>query len=151
MSITSLRRTLSLRVSPLLMSSCQEINPEFCTDHPDDTVCLARGHGGDGGVGNGVDGGRISVSSCTSNAQCALPTPICDTTRSMCVPCTTVESSACRGTTPTCGDADTCRGCQLDSECESSTGLPECACQATITHSLIRTNVGRDMGADEIQ
>ena len=141
MSITSLRRTLSPRVSPLRRS-------EFCTDDPDDTVCLARGNGGDGGVGNGVDGGKIDVSRCTSNAQCALPTPICDTTRSMCVQCTTAESSACQNGSVACFDVSGAGSAPLPGRGNLLVD-PQFV---DIEHSdLHLQGAGRDMGADEIQ
>ena len=127
MSITSPRPAANLCVLLLPMLSCQELNPEFCIDHPDDAACHGRG----GPNGDGPDAG-IGNSKCINNAECTAPTPICDTSRSMCVQCTAGESSACRGTTPTCGADDTCRACLVDSDCESSACLPDGACVPAI-------------------
>jgi hypothetical protein len=84
--------------------------PGVLRGSPGGAACLARGDGVDAGAGYSVDGGKSGVASCTSNAQCTSPTPICDTTRSMCVQCTADQPGACGGTTPACGDDDTCRG-----------------------------------------
>src|ERR1700759_955170 len=127
MSITSLRLTASLCTLLLPMVSCQELNPEFCIDHPDDAACLGRGKT----TGSGQDGG-IAGPGCINSAECTAPTPVCDITRSMCVACTADEPSACRGTTPTCGADDTCRACVVDADCESSTCLPDGSCAAPI-------------------
>jgi hypothetical protein len=127
MLITSPRLAASLCTLLLPMVSCQELNPEFCADHPDDAACLGRGKSS----GSGPDGGTASAS-CMNNAECTVPTPVCDTTRSMCVACTPDEPSACRGTTPTCGADDTCRACAADADCESSTCLPDGSCAAPI-------------------
>lgn len=104
MSITSTRLAVSLGVVPLLMLSCQELNPEFCTDHPGGAVCFAKGSGRTGWTGLGAGDRGIDDVRCTSNAQCASPTPICDMTRSMCVQRTAAASSARDGATPMCGD-----------------------------------------------
>jgi hypothetical protein len=112
MSRTSPVLTLSL--GALLTLSCRELNPVFCESHPDDITCPAKA---------GID-----ASSCTSNAECMQPTPICDIKRSMCVQCLATQPTACGGTTPVCGDDDTCRGCALDSDCASMTCLPDGAC-----------------------
>jgi len=127
MLITSPRLTASLCTLLLPLVSCQELNPEFCADHPDDAACLGRGTTNS----SGPDGGSANAS-CINNAECTAPTPVCDTTRSMCVSCTPDEPSACRGTTPTCGADDTCRACVVDADCESSTCLPDGSCVAAI-------------------
>jgi len=125
MSITSPRLTASLCTLLLPMAACQELNPEFCVDHPDDTACQGRGKTS----GSGPDGGGAS---CINDAACTMPTPACDTTRSRCVVCTADEPSACRGATPTCGADDTCRACAVDADCASSTCLPDGSCAAPI-------------------
>lgn len=113
------------RTSPLLivclaglgalpMLSCRELNPVFCAGHPDDLACFSKA---------GID-----APSCTSNEECAPPTPICDTIRSMCAQCIATQSSACRGTAPVCGADDTCHGCTLDADCASMTCLPDGSC-----------------------
>ncbi len=97
MSITSPRLTASPCTLLLPRFSCQELNLEFGADHPDDAACRAQGMAN----GSGEDGGLVTAS-CITNAECTPPAPVCERTRSMCVPCTAAESSACRGTTPTC-------------------------------------------------
>lgn len=134
MSIPSTCLAVSLWALPLLMLSCQEINPEFCTGHPDDVACSGNGNkvdGGSGGNSNTADAG-IDASRCTSNAECTSPTPICDMRRSVCVQCIAVGPSTCGGTAPVCGDDGACRGCAADAECESLTCLPGGSCEAAI-------------------
>ncbi len=113
MSITSPRFTASPCMLLLPRLSDQELNPELCADHADDAACLAQGKP----TGSGEDGGIINAS-CIMNAECTAPTPVCDRTRSRCVPCTAAESSVCRGTTSTHADG------------ESSTCLPDGSCAA---------------------
>jgi len=121
-TIVRLRGGNMSRTSPFVIASlgtlatlsCRELNPVFCEAHRDDPSCLAKA---------GID-----ASSCTSNAQCTQPTPICDITRSMCAQCIATQSSACGGATPVCGDDDTCHGCTLDSDCASMTCLADGAC-----------------------
>jgi hypothetical protein len=105
-----------LGLASALMLSCKERNPAYCDGHPEDVDCR-----GDGGIG---------PATCTSNTQCTQTTPVCDTTRSMCVQCTAAEASACRDAAPVCGVDDTCRSCAADTECASMTCLPDGACVA---------------------
>lgn len=72
MSIPSPRLLLSLCALPML--SCRELNTEFCTAHPDDRARFSAG----GGTGGGIE-----TLACTSDAECASPTPVCDKARSM--------------------------------------------------------------------
>lgn len=123
MSITNPRPVLSLCALPFLMLSCQELNPEFCTEHPADVVCFDAGGGGGSGIAN---------VSCASDSECASPAPVCEKTRSMCVQCTADEPGACGGATPICGDDDVCRSCAIDTECESMTCLPDGSCAAAL-------------------
>lgn len=123
MSITNPRPVPSLCALPFLMLSCQELNPEFCTEHPADVVCFDAGVGG---------GSGIADVSCASDSECASPAPVCEKTRSMCVQCTADEPGACGGATPICGDDDVCRSCAIDAECESMTCLPDRACAAAL-------------------
>jgi Right handed beta helix region len=69
-------------------------------------------------------------SSCTSNAQCAKPTPVCDFAGSMaCVQCTPDQPGACSGATPACDEDRTCRACRAHAECAvSGTCLPDGSC-----------------------
>jgi parallel beta helix pectate lyase-like protein len=127
MSRTSPRLTASLCTLLLPMAACQELNPEFCVDHPDDATCRGPGMTS----GSGPDGGGASAS-CINDAACTVPTPVCDISLSRCVACTADEPSACRGATPTCGADDTCRACGGDADCASSTCLPDGSCAAPI-------------------
>jgi Right handed beta helix region len=69
--------------------------------------------------------------SCTSNAQCAGATPVCDVGGSkMCVQCTTADDAACSDATPVCGASKTCEGCTSHAQCSESSNvcLPDGAC-----------------------
>jgi hypothetical protein len=112
--VPSLAPSLALSLCVLFLLSCRELNPVFCEGHPDDMVCS-------------ITGGKAPIS-CTSNTQCPLQVPICDTPRMMCVQCTPEAASACSGDTPVCGTEDSCRGCAADAECASQTCMPDGAC-----------------------
>jgi len=68
--------------------------------------------------------------SCTSNDQCAEPTPVCDVTGAMaCVQCTPDQPGACSGATPACDEDRTCRACRAHAECAASgICLPDGSC-----------------------
>jgi Right handed beta helix region len=66
---------------------------------------------------------------CTSNAQCAGATSVCDVAGSgTCVQCTASDASACGGDTPVCGADLACRGCARHAECAAAACLPTGAC-----------------------
>jgi len=65
---------------------------------------------------------------CSSNTQCTAPTAVCDIPTTTCVQCTSSEASACSGTSPYCGSGDTCRACEVHSECLSDVCLPDGSC-----------------------
>jgi hypothetical protein len=125
MSIVS-SRSLLLRfaLTALALPSCRQLNPEFCASHPQDLDCAGRAGLG---AGAGIDAGM-----CTEDEQCTDPTPVCDITRSMCVPCTVVEVGACGGTTPVCRTDDACHACTVDTECASQTCLPDGSCASPL-------------------
>jgi hypothetical protein len=106
------RMTLSLSVA--LMLSCQERNPAYCMWHPEEAGC-------------GVDQ-EIPPAMCTNDTECVKPTPVCDTTSSMCVECTSSDPGSCAAATPICGADDRCHGCVADADCASNTCLPDGAC-----------------------
>jgi hypothetical protein len=116
MSRTSPRLVVCLAfcLGALVVLSCREVNPVFCDGHPGDRICS-------------ITGGSASLS-CTSNTQCTLQTPICDTGGMVCVQCTPTQPAACGGDTPVCGSDNACRGCTADAECASQTCLPDGAC-----------------------
>ncbi|MBX3129886.1 MAG: DUF11 domain-containing protein [Polyangiaceae bacterium] len=79
--------------------------------------------------GNGAASGSpptvIVVNQCSTNAQCAAPTPFCDTTVSpkVCVAC--LNSTHCSGTTPVCSPTTkTCGPCTSNANCAGTT--PAC-------------------------
>ncbi len=68
--------------------------------------------------------GGFSECTCTTDAQCAVPTLRCETPPGVCVQCLT--NADCSGTTPVCDPAaHTCGPCTSDSQCGGST--PHCA------------------------
>jgi parallel beta helix pectate lyase-like protein len=102
--------------------ACRQLNPEFCATHPEDLDCIGRT-----GIGVGIDAGL-----CTQDEQCTNSTPVCDITRSMCVPCMQGKVGACGGATPVCGVDEACHPCSMDAECASQTCLPDGSCASPI-------------------
>lgn len=137
MSIVSPRSALALPLlllSALPALSCRRFNSRFCEAHPQDVDC------------GGPAGGQIDAGTCTNNAHCSHPTPVCDIASSMCVQCIAADASACSGTTPVCGLDETCRGCTVDSECASLTCLPDGSC-APVMGVLYASPDGADPAA----
>ena len=116
----SLLLPVALTALALALPSCRQLDPEFCAAHPRDVDCAGR-------AGVGIDAGM-----CTEDEQCTDPTPVCDITRSMCVPCTSVEVGACGGATPVCGADELCHACTMDAECASQTCLPDGSCASPL-------------------
>jgi hypothetical protein len=106
----------------LALAACRQLSPEFCASHPEDLDCIART-----GIGVGIDAGF-----CTQDEQCTNSTPVCDITRSMCVPCMQGKVGACGGATPVCGVDEACHPCAMDAECASQTCLPDGSCASPI-------------------
>lgn len=106
----------------LALPACRQLNPEFCANHPEDVDCIGRA-----GVGAGIDAGR-----CTQDEQCTNSTPVCDITRSMCVPCMQGKVGACGGLTPVCGVDEACHPCTMDAECVSQICQPDGSCASPI-------------------
>jgi hypothetical protein len=84
---------------------------------------------------NGGGDGSGSGSACTTNDQCAAPTPVCDPGNG-CVGC--LENSQCTAAQPTC-DTTThaCRACAIDADCDSAvcdvaTGM--CVAEANVLY-----------------
>jgi MYXO-CTERM domain-containing protein len=68
--------------------------------------------------------GGLSECTCTSDAQCAAPTPRCENPPGVCVQCLT--GADCGGTTPVCDTTThTCGPCTSDAQCGGAT--PYCA------------------------
>lgn len=106
----------------LALAACRQLDPEFCANHPEDLDCIGRT-----GIGAGIDAGL-----CTQDEQCTNSTPVCDITRSMCVPCMQGKVGACGGATPVCGIDEACHPCAMDAECASQTCLPDGSCASPI-------------------
>lgn len=69
-------------------------------------------------------GAGLSECTCTTNAQCAAPTPVCEAPPGVCVQCLT--NADCRGTTPVCDTTShTCGPCTSNADCGGAT--PYCA------------------------
>jgi hypothetical protein len=108
-----------LGIAPAL-PACRQLNPEFCASHPQDIDCAGRSTAGN-------DAGL-----CIQDEQCTDPTPVCDITRSMCVPCMPGKVGACGGATPVCGADDACHPCAMDVQCASQTCLPDGSCASPL-------------------
>jgi hypothetical protein len=68
--------------------------------------------------------GGLSECTCTTDAQCAAPTPRCEAPPGVCVQC--LSSADCSGTTPVCDPtAHTCGPCTSSAQCGGAT--PFCA------------------------
>jgi hypothetical protein len=94
------------------------------------------------GPGPGSEGGG---GACTSNDQCAAPTPACDTGSGTCVEC--VQDDQCPADKPTCDTGShTCRACSVDADCASDvcdTQAGTCVDEATV---LYASPTGPDAG-----
>jgi hypothetical protein len=106
----------------LALPACRQLDREFCASHPDDVDCIGRA-----GIGAGIDAGL-----CTQDEQCTNSTPVCDITRSMCVPCMQGKVGACGGATPVCGVDEVCHPCAMDTDCASQTCLPDGSCASPL-------------------
>lgn len=103
-------------------------------------VLVALGASGCGSVSSKADansgsGSDAPGSACTSNEECAAPTPICDPGNA-CVEC--LQNDQCSAATPTCDPAmHACRACAIDADCDSAvcdvaTGM--CVAEATVLY-----------------
>jgi hypothetical protein len=97
----------------------------------------------DANNGSGSDGSG-SGTACTTNDQCAAPTPICDP-GNVCVEC--LQNDQCSGAKPTCDTTmHACRACAADADCDSTvcdvpTGM--CVAEADV---LYVSPTGQDAG-----
>lgn len=124
---TSATRCLHLALLCSLLAGCSFIDwlggrervQDFCTQHPDDPSCHMDMPDAD--------------TRCTSNASCMAPTGVCDLAGSrMCIQCLLPDqTSACTGTTPTCGADNACHACSKHEDCPASSAcLPDGSCAA---------------------
>jgi len=113
---------LSLSLA-LGLAACSKDNPNYCEGAPNNSCAQ---------VDAGAEG-------CTSSAECAAPTGVCDVGgTNTCVACTTAEADACTGTTPVCGPANACQGCTTHAECAASNVcLPTGACADAATVAYV--------------
>jgi hypothetical protein len=114
----------------LALPACRQLDPEFCASHPEDVDCIGRT-----GIGMGIDAGL-----CTQDEQCTNSAPVCDTTRSMCVPCMQGKVGACGGATPVCGVDELCRPCAMDAECASQICQPDGSCTSPLDVLYVSPN-----------
>lgn len=108
-----------------------ELNPTYCRAHPSDATCrLAFPDAG-------VDGPMH----CTSSADCASPTAVCDVGGTMtCVQCTPSDVAACTGDMPACVDF-TCQGCTTHAQCTASQAcLPDGSCADPAQVAYVRAD-----------
>jgi len=91
-------------------------------------------NGGPGdGPGPGSEGGG---GACTSNDQCAAPTPVCDTAGGTCVECLQADQCPAGETCDT--SSHTCRACSVDADCASDvcdTEVGTCVDEATVLYT----------------
>ncbi len=105
----------------LALPACRQLDPEFCATHPQDVDCAGR-----------AGSGPIAAGLCTEDEQCTNSTPVCDITRSMCVPCMPGKVGACGGVAPVCGVDEACHPCAMDTDCASQTCLPDGSCASPL-------------------
>ncbi|MBX3157752.1 MAG: right-handed parallel beta-helix repeat-containing protein [Deltaproteobacteria bacterium] len=114
-SLMTTRRLAALFILVLGAASCRG-NPLHCEGHPFDDCDLEWDAAG--------------PVKCTSNAECAAPTAVCDVAGTeTCVECVAPdETAACIGAEPVCGDDHACRGCVAHAECASAACLSDGTC-----------------------
>jgi hypothetical protein len=102
-----------------VVAACLKRDPNYCPGAPLDDCAKDDG--------------------CTSNAQCAAPTSVCDVdgTRA-CVQCLAPDQTgACGGTTPVCAQDHTCQACTAHAQCASLACLPDGSCGDDTTTAYI--------------
>jgi hypothetical protein len=116
---------VGLIASVALAAACS--NPKYCAGNPDNNCDETRD-----ASGPGSDAAIDAPGPCTDNAACSTTpsTAVCDIAAGTCVQCTAADSTACTGTTPTCGSDDICRACAAHSECASDVCLPDGSCSS---------------------
>ena len=110
------------------LSSCgKELNPDYCIHNLDDPSCQSAGLAT-------ID----AAPGCATDSDCVKTpaTPVCDTSSSTCVECTTANSAQCTNG-DVCSHDDRCVGCTSGSSCPSGVCLPDqsCAAQGTILYA----------------
>jgi Cys-rich repeat protein len=104
----------------LVLGCGKELNPDYCTHHPDDSSCQVANE-------TSLD----ASAGCTANSEC--PGQVCNTTSGACVQCSASDPSICTAMHEVCS-VDTCVQCVTDTDCGSgSTCLPDSTCAAAGT------------------
>jgi hypothetical protein len=105
----------------LALGCGKELNPEYCTGHPDDTVCQVANE-------TSLD----AAPSCTADSDC--PGLVCDTTTGTCVQCTPSDQAACTSLHQVCTTVNTCVDCVINTDCGANSAcLPDNTCADTGT------------------
>src|ERR1044072_3107458 len=100
-----------------LLAGCNETNPNYCPDHPDNNCNI------DADVN--APQGCVTSANCTNGAK-----PVCEPTQKVCVACTADMIGACSGLLPVCSAENTCTPCTAHGQCTSDVCLPTGACAA---------------------
>lgn len=126
------RHLAAALLTVLAVAGCgKQLNPAFCDEHPNDPDCR----------NSGLVVIDAPMGECRESSQCAgNPNgTVCDEQSQMCVQCIVgVDTSACTGATPQCGEDNACYACTLDSHCpDSGVCQPDgqCADAATILYA----------------
>jgi hypothetical protein len=109
----------------LVLGCGKELNPEYCTGHPNDTVCQGANE-------TSLD----AAPRCNANSEC--PGLVCDTATGTCVQCTTSDQAACTAMHQVCTSVDTCVDCLVNTDCGANSAcLPDntCAGSGTILYA----------------
>ncbi len=115
MTNTSYRFALLLWI-PAGFVGCNKTNPFYCPGAKDNDCSQ-------------LDAAPDSPpAGCTSNQTCSGSDAVCNLVSGACVQCLGSDATACVGTTPTCGNDDTCRACVAHSDCASEVCLPDGSC-----------------------
>jgi len=130
MSFSQGTRALFAVAVAAAVAGCHNTNELFCSGHPQDPSCF---------VAPPIDAPPDAIDAmvgCSSSAQCAAPTPVCDLPSRDCVQCSAAEPAACVGVTPVCGPASACEACQAHADCASGACLPDGSCgdDATVAY-----------------
>lgn len=135
------RALVGMLLAASVLGGCKgELNAAYCAEHLDDEDCR--------------NAGLVRVDApapeCVANADCTGNPrgSVCDTARNMCVQCIDdVDETACSSQMMVCGTDQTCHGCIVDSDCETTSMvcLPSqsCAMESGVLYTA-PTEVGPD-------
>jgi hypothetical protein len=109
----------------LALGCGKELNPEYCTGHPNDTVCQVANE-------TSLD----AAPRCTVDSNC--PNLVCDTGTGTCVQCTPSDQTECVAMHQVCDAVNTCVECVTNADCGGNSAcLPDntCAGSGTILYA----------------